>query len=556
MQLLIEIPNTGYNQKLINDSNLLKLWDKVQFKLIISHIIINAVDNYKELTKEEILDANTRKTKRPPLQKNTIYCYCELKRHNIDQGILPKLMELPEQPNEIKILINNLSYYESDYIFIDIPIYKDLKFEHNGKEVGWYNKRNNILWMSDIGHFPNKIIENFRLILTNIIVFNRTGNVPILPNLMIGCDLEFELYDRKGQYVPADKYLTDISDREHKTGLEIGLDGRAETGEIRPPATNNPIKLSRNIKRIVKRLVYKISSQNPDLQIYCGGGIYDSLGGHIHFNLENFDVHDIKLKHILYDLIGVHIKKGMGNKTERKIIDKYMGRDGDDVLRRAECHPGMEWRCLPSFMLNETICKAILCTTWCVVKEYYGHGFSKTEHMDSDVIETLTSLHLYPCYKTWIDQFIHMFISCRTAMEEKSIKKEWNIKTNSHNLIISSGIPWINEYFNSTYTDIPNTIRINIYSQQGELYIDTGYQISTYLLSEIQKFAEHYLIPFHMGTEDDPYSDIKIGIPWYNPPNAKIAFDTLKGLLKKIIIETNNKISEKNVPIIEDTNAT
>lgn len=554
MELLVEINNTGYKTEFVNDPKLLKLFGKTRFHLIISHVIIDAVDNYEELTKEEILDVNVKKTKRPPLQKNTIYCYCEIKRHDMNCDILQKLTSRPDTPNEIKIIMGELSYYENNYNATDIPVCKDLRFEFNNKEVGWYNKSNNILWISDIGHFPDRVIKNFEFALLNIIEFNRSGSIAILPNLTIGCDLEFELFNKDNVFIPAKTYIDDIQDRNHKLGHEIGLDGHSDTGEIRPAAANNPIKLSRNIKRTVKKLIHRLSIQDPDIKVYCGGGLKEFLGGHIHFGIDNFNINDTKLKHILYDLMGIYIKAGMDPKTPRRDMEQYMSRDATDGFRLAECHSGWEWRFPPSFMINEVICKSILCTTWCVIKEYYGYGFPDIEYTRDSAIKALTSLHFYPHYKVWIDEFINTFILRKTAMEGRDIKKEWNIKTNVCNIIVSSDLPWVGKYFNSTKIDISKTIRIAVYrSTKGELLVYSINRLSKPLLAEIEAFAENHLVPFYAEVRPGQPHDVAIYVPWEAPPNLKVAYDKLKIILKKIIIEVNEY--KVRSPMIDDMDA-
>jgi hypothetical protein len=509
-----------------------------------ARIIIDATNNYGELTKEEILDPTIRKTKRPPLQENTIYCYCKLKQHKIDCAILQKLIQCSQQSNEIQVNLPELLQWEKDYVTIDLPTHKDLIFKHNDEEIGWYNKENNILWISDIGHFSERVVKNFKLILSNIIEFNRTGSIPVLPYLLIGCDLEFELFDKNGNFIPANAYLHDIENRNHELGREVGLDGHPQTGEIRPAPANNPIKLAGNIRRTVKKLIHILTLHNPDIQIFCGGGLKESLGGHIHFNTEGFVINNNNLKYILYNLIGKYIKAGMNTRSVRIDRNEFMSKDAPDGFRTTESHIGWEWRCPPSFMLNEIICKSILCTTWCVIKEYYGYGFAETEytrvHIEQDSINVLTTLHFYPYYKKWIDQFIDMFILNKTAMEGKDIKKEWNIVSYQYNITIFSELPWVEEYINSCWVDISRVIKIGIYKNRNLMFsVSTIKSLSKKLSSEIEEFAINHLVSSSIALHTDSTLDIIIYIPWDAPPDTKMASDKLKVILKKIIVEIN-----------------
>lgn len=545
MDLLVEIENTGYQKDIFNHEKLKKLFDIIKFKLIISHVMIDATDNYEELSRAEMLDKNSKKTKRPPLQKNTIYCYCKLKKFNETCNIVQSLIKQTQTEQSQQVRLPPLNYDEHNYnpIEFPMPIQKDLIFLDTESEIGWYNQDNNILWISDIGFFKEKVIINFETILKNIIEFLRCGHISILPNLTIGCDIEFELFDGNNRFVSAAQYLQDLPNRDTQQGNEIGIDGNGITGEIRPAPANNPLRMARHIKWTVKKLVNKLLTSNPELKIYCGGGLSTHLGGHIHFNISNFNKGDQKLKHILFDLIEVHIKRGMNQNSVRLIKGELMYRDAYDGFRLASSHVGMEWRCPPSFILNNTICKAVLCTTWCVIKEYYRGGFTKDTFDYTEAPTILTSLYLYKYYKTWIDKFIELFINSTTEMEGKDLRKEWGLKLNVCNLTVISKIDWISKFFRSLRINNERIITINIdCSDSNDVYshtnwlIYTRYPLSNDLQNYINNFAETHFVSVHTICKELGY-DLKMMIPWNDPPNTKLAYEQLKIILKKIIIE-------------------
>jgi hypothetical protein len=262
-------------------------------------------------------------------------------------------------------------------------------------------------------------------------------------------------------------------------------------------------------------------------------------------DLPDFNINDTALKHILHDLIGVHIKNSMSKRSIRPQLGQYMSRDATEGFRLATVHTGMEWRYPPSFILNDDICKAVLCTTWCVIKEYYGHGFTTDTYAIDMVIPVLRSLELYPYYKIWIEKFIELFMMKITPMEGIDLKEARGIQPPTHNIRVFSDIEWVSKYFVSTRIASANIISLAIYrTTDMQVQVYTRKPLSDELKAEIEAFAANHLVACHYRTSRDVATNLRMDIPWYSPANFEIAQTKFKILLKKIILELDKQLSD------------
>lgn len=554
MELLLEFKNcnscklptiheTGYQHTIIKLPGLPALFKKNKLTMFVARLGIEAITDTKLNVADILYAVENNKLDDPPLQSDTIYCYCKLKKSKADLDILTKLNSATANRKSITVLIDNMTGFEVDYIPLDIPVYKDIIFNYMDKEIGFYNMKANILWLCDIGHYKDKFKDKLYSILTTISYYKLRGEIPILPNLTIGIDPEFEIFDGK-TFIRAD---TIIQDDPHNNPKEIGHDGHPQIGELRPHFARNPIALSRNIKRSVKKLLRYMATVNNNYRIYIGGGISDHLGGHIHFNM-NLPNDPTKLRHILHDLVGIHMRRSMSDKSVRKNgreAQKYMDKNGEEVFRHTESHkPGFEWRMPPSFILNDDICKAVLCTVWCVIKEYYGKGFTKTTYDQPDeVIDKLKSLQLYSYYSRWIDKFIELFILNKTSMEEKDLKKHWNIAIPEYNITIKSNINWIKQYFVPVRMPLVKNIQIRIDTVGGEnrLTVYTHFNLPQEIHTIINDFAIKYMVRATIEKYTDMIEDLILYMPWVDPQDTKVAFSQLKEIIKLIINEINKQ---------------
>ena len=541
MDLLVELAELGYTDALIRSVKLKKLFYKCGFNMLVPHVFVDAAKNWGECTKDFILNAPEEEMKRPPLQRNTIYFYCGLSEFKDGVLIIKDLKREYKDAKTFTITLPDMGYYETYYNPLPFEVQKNLIFKLGGKEVGWYNKATNILWISDIGYTKATAIDNIKEVLTQVAQYKTKGEIAILPNLTIGADPEFEIFDSVTKtFIPANQIFQDDP---RGNPREIGHDGHPETGEIRPQYADNPIKLATNIKRTVKKMIAQLANNNPQLDANCGGGLNEMLGGHIHFNIPiSGDMTEVK--HILYDLIGCHVRDCMSNDSARKEHNHYMHRDADDSIRKADKYTGFEWRLLPSFILNEEICRAVLCTTWCVIKEIYGGGLKKNAYRKDETEEILKSLALYPYYKKYIDKFVELFIASRTSMEGKSLKESWKVNPRVATLRINTDIDWVRKYFVPVNLKLVKPVRIGIF--RGDALVVLYYKAppSPSIIEMLQDFCDRQLLEFHAEKDTANPNDMALYIPYKNPRKPDLAFSFFRPLLIALLKDLNERNKE------------
>ncbi len=168
-------------------------------------------------------------------------------------------------------------------------------------------------------------------------------------HLTIGADPEFELCLRNSDsLLPADDVL---SDRDHHK--VIGLDGCSSTGELRPDYAESPHDLVEN----VRELILRFHKEHSGYSMKAGGGLRNSLGGHIHFNVcklsrRQVDALDAMVSVPYNRLCNMELRRGDG-----------YGRLSDV---RSQYH-GVEYRSPSSWLCDPVIAEALLTMAWCCV---------------------------------------------------------------------------------------------------------------------------------------------------------------------------------------------
>lgn len=345
-------------------------------------------------------------------------------------------------------------------------IQKHIVFTHpnTSTEVGWYNLRANILWLSDIAHDPRTFSTIFEAILIKIDELRRFGKFKELP-IRIGADPEFEILSDNNQLLPANMFF--------RFEGKIGTDGHNQTGEIRPDSARSPLELVKNIKRLI-RSMNKISALPKDSKICAGGGTKVTTGGHIHFGMKKIPS---DAREVLYDLVGKALlshQTGIRN-SSKELVTK----EGGDAIRKADAHEGWEWRSPPSWLTSESIATCVLVTTYCVVKALASGPLV----IEGSKRAILRSLPLYSTYKEYIEDFINKFYSTtkQVQLEGVSIIPEWNLKplNGSQNIKIISSNSMAQKFFTPVFYPLSNgTKEVNVEIEFG------GNKIAVYGLTE------------------------------------------------------------------------
>jgi hypothetical protein len=451
-----------------NISKIEPLLQECDFKSVVCHLEVKAFPEQNRLSNEEIIQLlDEDKIDAPPLQADTVYIYCKLANDSVPPGPLRDALtsDLPLGYRSLSVAPTfpggNSSVF--DYFLFPLPnLSKHLIFKTSeNSDIGWYNIHANILWLSDICN-GDPSLQGLQDILQYVSIFRRTGHLVLPRRMTIGMDPEFEiLYYRTSSSkiasevsIPAHMLLPDNLLTE-----EIGHDGCTSTGELRPKYADHPLRLARNLKRTVRKL-----ARHKELEPYvicAGGGLSAGLGGHIHVSVNI----PTALRNALYDLIGKFVNKATGNSV-RRYADQLVARNGSDAVRKAGGHEGDEWRNLPSFIVDEKVSKAVLCTTWVVVKSFYAGEITSTrEDMTPiEVANILQNLTLYKLYQQHIDNFIKLFVQDTTKVKLDSIdiRKGWRIQhnVNNCNIVIISPIEWIRNNFKPICVDLPVSLKV------------------------------------------------------------------------------------------------
>jgi hypothetical protein len=177
------------------------------------------------------------------------------------------------------------------------------------------------------------------------------------------CELSFALYKPLiKNFFCADNFLT------ASLTTQLGCDGNSRIAEIRPNYSYNPLEHASNIKKIVKRLMRKMSSKDAALNAYAGNGFGSATGGHIHFGIQ-LDSYTKQIISFL-DLMSIFLLP-LENK---RLAKKRRKRSGYGHLGAYELKSyGFEYRTPASWLYSESITKSILSLAHTMAYEFINN---------------------------------------------------------------------------------------------------------------------------------------------------------------------------------------
>ena len=506
--------------------------EKIGIKMVFMHSEC-CLSTTLEKSAEEIdaLEARHPASNNLPLQPNCFYSYMPLDgtpnptRH----PIIKLLEEKPKKGKSHTIFLNCSLPQEKDYKDLPITVYKDLTFvdEVSRKEVGWYNKKTNIIWMSDTFHFLENTAARLPIIVNAIQEYRRYGKVQEV--LTIGADPEFEIINDNDEFVEASYLFGEMND-------EIGFDGHSATGELRPKPDRSPLGLTRNIKRLVRRLNSMQCMSGS--KVWVGGGVNVTTGGHIHFGMKGLNE---EAKNILYDLVAEPVLAFQSTIRKKNETGNWARGSGGNL--RDQPH-GCEWRPLPSFIVSEAITAAVLSTAYAIVKSWKFYNYMRKT--GTAVKEDFYKIPLYGAYKTQIDTFIKYFITKeeKVVFLKKDIFKEWDVKRiqKDYTVDIFTQAVWLSNYFTPVNVKLKHPVKLEIRFN--------GDTISTFgmdkaILSELVQFSYDHYLPGIVVNEKLPKGQSKylICLPqmWYHMTGKTKFCEDFKRILKNIILRLGGK---------------
>uniref|UniRef100_A0A6M3IRB3 Putative phiEco32-like COOH.NH2 ligase-type 2 n=1 Tax=viral metagenome TaxID=1070528 RepID=A0A6M3IRB3_9ZZZZ len=510
------------------------LLSKINIKIVFMHSEC-CLSTVIERTAEEIdsLEAANPTGNNLPLQPNCFYSYMPLEgtpspiRHPI-----VKILESKSLKRAITqtVFLNCALPQERDYKDLPIDVYKDIVFkdETTQKEVGWYNLRANIVWMSDIFHFLDSTKNILPTIVNSIVEYQRYGKVQEI--LTVGADPEFEIISEDGDFVEAHRLFGEMNQ-------EIGYDGHSATGELRPKPDRSPLGLTRNIKRLVRRMNGMPCMQGN--KIYVGGGVNVSTGGHIHFGVKGVTQ---EAKDMLYDLVATPV---LAFQSERRSQNERPNWEKGQSGNLREQPHGCEWRPLPSFIVNEEITAAVLSTTYAIIKSWKYYGY-KRRSGSPITVEEYRKIPLYSAYKEQIDTFTRLFVdkSEKAVLQQRDLFQEWKIDSvkKEFTVDILTQSTWLSSYFTPVNAKIKKNVKLEI-RFNGDLVSTFG--IKREHTGDLAKFADDHFLPELQVTEKLPRGQVRqlICLPagWFHMTGKTKFCEDFKGVLKNLVIQLGGK---------------
>jgi len=529
MAVIIVAESEGYTERILKP--ILPTFERCGIRAIFNHCYLTS-ENETEVPNRELLGMDYA-----PIQPNSAYFICKFEKTTTEPKVsryIRRLQTPIDKSGSIFVELGKFSHYREWDLPWTAKISKDITFydKVTQESIGWYNKDSNILCMADLGNYPETALGNLDVVIHHILRYKNTGKFPFV-KITIGSDPEFEIVARDGNIVSADSLFHDPN----KNKL-IGTDGHNETGELRPQFATNPLKLARNIKRLVRKL-----HNNPNLgsgvEVYAGGGTKVMTGGHIHFGIQSMPE---DLKDIMWKLVAVPVLRHQG-KLRTGDTSKCK-KNGNDIVRQ-QPH-GIEWRVLPSFIVNEDITVATLCTAYAIVKSYFSGGTPTTIGKNA-----YYKLSLYPQYKEYIDRFVELFVKDEeleqpSLLENRSLLREWKIArlNKKPSVIINCYDPNLAKFFTPLYVKLEDTVKVQI--QFGPDHYIATHNVPPVLRDKFKKFArKHFVECMESAAPPDTRhfkgNDFAIYLPVFWSPKdmdiAKDMFEELKDLVRESIIE-------------------
>lgn len=350
----------------------------------------------------------------------------------------------------------------------------------DGSLVGYYNSKNNILYISDITHLTGdkgsrpmnlicEIISQFKRLETDKFVEWSKGFEEEMQYeaILLGADPEFELADESGSIISADTVVHDGVGANKK----IGHDGHSRTGEIRPDPQDDPIKLTREFKK----LLYQISQHEnflPDGKMFVGGGTTQRTGGHIH--VSGIDPSGELIGYLnAYMAVPMDrsqggVRKGSGNANWEE----------RDRVRSSGKH--WEYRPLMAYHFDEDTTNAVHCTFFCVLETFRRDRNSLAKKPKANDYKKLV---FYEKYQEHIDRFVRTFIEGVVHMEGIDVLDRWfqdRPKDKKIRWVYPFGEPpkgldtLLDILRRHDFGDIRKSLRINIHVSDRPMLMFTG----------------------------------------------------------------------------------
>lgn len=182
------------------------------------------------------------------------------------------------------------------------------KFNIGKFELAEYIPESNVLIMSNIFY-----VEEWTWLygFFNFLKSKLTRRNKIDEGITMGCDPEFELYNKRGEFQSKDHILN-----EGRLQRKIGADGHGDTLELRPEPSEDPAEVVADLVMLFDSLAHLDVSVKGDKE---------ALGGHIHFGApQGKKIQTTKpLLDALDTFIGLHFQKTTGSAR------RDYGRKGD-----------------------------------------------------------------------------------------------------------------------------------------------------------------------------------------------------------------------------------
>jgi len=307
-----------------------------------------------------------------------------------------------------------------------------VKIDSKTVEVRFFDTYQNSYWVNDLKYIDKK-----------------TYKKPDFIAPTIGADPELELFDEFG-IVNASNIVTS------RTDCAVGTDGNSQIAELRPTCDRDAIKLTDNIGKLIKKLKFKCDEKfgKENYIVRSGNGKRQPIGGHIHFGIMT------KSRASLVnacDLVSIALSTIYNEKFFKIRVGGSYGKLSD-----VRDQPwGVEYRTLPSFLINKSLTESIFCTYHCLATDFmkgeliknkrfirlnkwlndhrsticnvYNSGETrqsfkfKLKTIYKMVADTWTYNNLKG-YKSRVDNLFKMIIEDRKIDENTDIISNWGIK--------------------------------------------------------------------------------------------------------------------------------
>jgi hypothetical protein len=185
------------------------------------------------------------------------------------------------------------------------------------------------------------------------------GDIPKMPNhITLGSDPEFSIANSEGECVPADRLLSGGN-------AALGVDGRSDTGELRP----NPGDVHQHLMNI-RKLVGEFAERFPTHIMLAGSRHFrQPLGGHIHFS-----GNPVRNPEKLVRALDVHLGLPL-LMLENKISARERRQNHDyghlgQWREQSELHGGFEYRTPSSWLVSMNVAKMTLEVAMLIAYDY------------------------------------------------------------------------------------------------------------------------------------------------------------------------------------------